>query len=298
MGTDTGTSEARVKLCVVSGKGGTGKTTLSVGLAMALAAGDGDPVTLLDCDVEEPNVHLYLRPSQVQLSQVQVPVPEWDAARCNACGACRRACAFGALALFGDRLEIFPEHCHSCGACFYVCPQQALREIPRSTGTLHQGQAGVLKVIWGELSVGEPRPVPVIEAVRAAAKGSARVIIDGPPGTSCALVATASEADVALVVTEPTPFGRHDLEAALEVLKELGVPAAVALNKSEVADGGIHNLCLAMGVPLLLEIPFDPRLAELGAAAIPLSEVEPAWGPVLMELWLELEYLATTRGAA
>lgn len=297
MGTDTGPSEARVKLCVISGKGGTGKTTLSVGLAKALAAG-GDPVTLLDCDVEEPNVHLYLRPGQVQRSPVEVSVPQWDEARCTACGACKRACAFGALALFGERLEIFPEHCHSCGACFYVCPWQALRETPRSIGTLYQGQAGVLKVVWGELSVGEPRTVPVIEAVRAAAEGAARVIIDGPPGTSCALVAAASEADVALVVTEPTPFGRHDLEAALEVLKQLGVPAAVALNKSEAVDGGIHNLCLARGVPLLLEIPFDPRLAELGAVAIPLNEVEPAWGPVLTELWLELEYLATIRGAA
>ena len=286
-----------MKLCVVSGKGGTGKTTISVGLAKALAAVAGDPVSLLDCDVEEPNVHLYLRPGQLQHTQVQVPVPVWDASRCSACGDCKQACAFGALALFGDRLEIFPEHCHSCGVCLFVCRQLALQEEPRSIGTLHQGQSDGVAVIWGELSVGEPRPVPVIEAVHAAGQGAPRMIIDGPPGTSCALVAAAGEADVALVVTEPTPFGRHDLEAALGVLKELGVPAAVVLNKAGAEDGGIPRLCRARGIPLLLEIPFDKQLAELGAAAVPLSEAAPIWGPVLRNLWLELEHLASSRGA-
>lgn len=278
-----------MKLCVVSGKGGTGKTTLSVGLASALAGALYSGVSLLDCDVEEPNAHLYLHPDNLSATSVSVKVPIWDAAKCSACGACKQACAFGALALFGDHLEIFPEHCHSCGACMFVCSQQALGEVERPVGTLQQGIVDGVTLSWGELTVGEPRSVPVIEAVLEAAQGQATIIIDGPPGTSCALMAAADGADVALVVTEPTPFGLHDLSAALDVLDVLGVPAAVVINKANDDDAGIVEFCRTRGVSVLLEIPFDRQLAACGAEAMPLNRIAPEWESKLVRLWRLLE---------
>ncbi len=278
-----------VKLCVVSGKGGTGKTTLSVGLACALAEAQGTAVTLLDCDVEEPNAHLYLQLGTLVKREISVLVPVWDPKDCTACGACKRACDFGALALFGDHLEIFAEHCHSCGACLYACPQQALMEVPRSVGRLQKGTVAGVELIWGELTVGEPRSVPVIEAVLEATQADTPVIIDGPPGTSCALIAAADGADAALVVTEPTLFGLHDLTAVLDVLDTLEVPAAVVINKANDEDSGIRALCRARGVPVLLEIPFDRQLAERGAEAVPLNRIDPAWGAQLVRLWEMLQ---------
>ncbi len=287
-----------MKLCIVSGKGGTGKTTLSVALAMVLADHRGGGVALLDCDVEEPNAHLYLRPAQANCRSVTVPVPTWEAAACRACGACKEACRFGALALFGGRLEIFPEHCHACGVCVHVCPHGALHETPRVIGLLWGGQADGLVVQWGELTVGEPRPVPLIEAVRQGENTVAHVIIDGPPGTACSLVAAASGMDAALVVTEPTPFGLHDLQAALDVLEVLGVPAAVVVNKATDEDGGIDACCRSRGVPVLLRIPFDRQLAASGARAIPLHRAAPGWGKALMRLWSAVETQVRLRRSA
>lgn len=287
-----------MKLCVVSGKGGTGKTTLSVGLAGALAVATGGRVALLDCDVEEPNVHLYLPPESPEQSDVSVRVPSWNGEACNACGACKKACAFGALALFGDHLEIFAEHCHSCGACLYVCPRQALTEVERPVGRLLRGVVDGVRVIWGELTVGEPRAVPVIEAVLDSVPEEAQVVIDGPPGTSCSLVAAARGADAALVVTEPTPFGLHDLSAALNVLDLLGVPAAVVINKAGDEDAGIEGFCRLRGVPVLLRIPFDRRLAGSGAEALPLNRVAPEWGEQLVRLWWKLKTEVAPRRTA
>ncbi len=270
----------------MSGKGGTGKTTVAVGLAVSLAgAGTGEP-RLVDCDVEAPNAHLYLRPDAVHESEVTVTVPAWERERCTRCGACARACAFGALGLFGDQLVVFPEHCHGCGACLYVCPEGALSEQPRRIGVVNRGRGGGVRVTWGVLDVGQPRAVPVIEAARGdAGPGSGQTVLDGPPGTACSLAASARSADGALVVTEPTSFGLHDLELACDALQVLNVPAAVVLNKATGERGPIHDYCDRRGLPVLLEIPLDRGVAEAGATATPLPDAFPSYRSAFQDLW-------------
>ncbi len=282
----TGTGRPAVELCVVSGKGGTGKTTVAVGLAVSLAgAGAGEP-RLVDCDVEAPNAHLYLRPDAPEETEVTVMVPVWDPGRCCRCGACANACAFGALGLFGDRLVVFPEHCHGCGACGYVCPEGALSERPQRIGVVNRGRAGGVVVTWGVLDVGQPRAVPVIEAARARGRtGSDQTVLDGPPGTACSLAAAARGVDGAVVVTEPTAFGLHDLELAWESLRVLGVPAGVVINKAVGGRGPVHAFCERKGLPVLLEIPLDRAVAEAGAAGTPLPDAFPRYRTVFQDLW-------------
>lgn len=284
-----------MRLCVVSGKGGTGKTTISVGLAKALASTRRETVKLLDCDVEEPNAHLYIRPTQVNTSDVKVRLPQWDKSKCNQCGKCKSTCAYNAIALLGDHLEIFQEMCHSCGVCTYICPPFALSETMHSIGKVNSSRIDNLKIYWGELNIGEPRSVPVIEAVLENSEGENHVVIDGPPGTSCSLVAAATGSDLALVVSEPTPFGCHDLETTLEVLKTINVPAAVILNKAHTTSEEIYVLCEKRRVQILDEIPFDRKVARKGAEAVTINEIDQEWPPIMLKLWSKLETLYSER---
>lgn len=284
--------ESAVNLCILSGKGGTGKSTLSVSLAAWLAENLTDKrVTLLDCDVEEPNAHLYLTPPQVTQDPVSVLVPRWQKELCTQCGRCSNVCQFGAFAVLGDRIEIFSDHCHNCGACSYICPYQALPEHPHVVGRTLRGEVDGLELIWGELKVGEPRSTPVIEAVRRQA-GEGIVVIDGPPGTSCGMVAAASGVDLALVVTEPTLFGRHDLELALDALRALEVPCAVVINKSLFGDAGVRSCCERHKVPVLLEIPFRRDLAGSSAQQRILHRFAPEFNALLALLWGGLQHTA------
>ena len=281
-----------MNLCILSGKGGTGKTTLSVSLAAWLAEKQaGKQVTLLDCDVEEPNAHLYLAPPRVEQETVSVLVPQWHKELCTQCGRCRNVCQFGAFAVLGDRIEIFSDHCHNCGLCSYVCPHQALPEHYHAVGRTLRGQVDGVDLIWGDLNVGEPRSTPVIEAVRRQA-GAGTVIIDGPPGTSCGMVAAASGVDLALVVTEPTLFGRHDLELAIDALRALEVPCAVVINKSLFGDAGVRSCCERHKVPVLLEIPFRRDLAACSAQQGILHRFAPEFNALLAQLWNGLQQMA------
>jgi MinD superfamily P-loop ATPase len=249
-----------MKIAVASGKGGTGKTTLAVNLALAA----GGPVRLVDCDVEEPNAHIFLAGKPKRRLTVSVPVPQIDKKRCVACGVCAAFCRFNALVSFGVAPVVFPELCHGCGGCVRVCPKNAIREIDRRIGTVETSEVGAITLIQGRLDVGAASALPVIRAAKREA-GDGLVIVDAPPGTSCPMVAALKDADYVLLVTEPTPFGRHDLALAVETVRGLGLPFGVVVNRAVPDAQGVRDYCRASGIALLAEIPDDRRIAELYA---------------------------------
>jgi MinD superfamily P-loop ATPase len=251
-----------VKIVIASGKGGTGKTTLAVNLAIALA-GEGS-IGLLDCDVEEPNCHLYLKPPFDATDSVATVVPVIDGQACTGCGLCARACEFHALLALPGVPLLLPELCHSCGVCAYVCPEEAISDGSREIGVLGSGEVGGIYFRWGRLHVGEARSTPVIRTVKnlATAPSLDTVIIDAPPGVACPAVETLRGADYAVLVTEPTPFGLHDLKLAVQTAREMSIPCGVVVNRAGIGDNRVNDFCTSEGVPILLEIPDDRRIAE------------------------------------
>lgn len=255
-------------IAIASGKGGTGKTTLSLGLAAVMLG----PVQILDCDVEAPNCHLFLKPPIEHSEPVGILVPVVDEARCSGCGECERACRFRAIAVIGAKPLVFPELCHGCGACLSVCPEHAVSETLRPIGVVESGHTGEIGLVQGRLNIGEPMAPPLIRAVKRHTTAVARTIIDCPPGTSCPVVTALRGSDVAVLVTEPTPFGLNDLALAVETVRALKIPFAVAINRAGIGDDRVAYYCRAEGIPILAEIPDDRRVAE--AVARGLSPVE------------------------
>jgi len=261
-----------VKIAVASGKGGTGKTSVAVNLALSLGKAQ-----VLDCDVEEPNAHILLKPEVETAVPVEVHVPRILGDRCDYCGECARFCQYHALFVAGETALVFPELCHSCGGCSIVCPRDAIAEEPREIGKVYTGSSGDVELVYGELEVGEPMAVPVIAAVKRHVRGEGPVILDAPPGTACPVVETVHGSDFCLLVTEPTPFGLHDLKITVEVVRQLGVPLGVVVNFSGIGDRGVHDYCREEGIPILMEIPFDRGIAELYSRGIPFVEAMPEW---------------------
>ena len=248
-----------MRVAVASGKGGTGKTTVALGLALTAPGA----VRLLDCDVEAPNLGLFLETRITGRSPVRVPLPLVDAERCDGCGLCSSACAFNALACMGGPPLVFPELCHGCGGCRLVCPSDAITETSREVGVVEWGTAdGGIGFVQGRLDVGEAKAPPVIEAVKEHAADVGLTILDCPPGTSCSFVAAVRRADFLVLVTEPTPFGLSDLALAMEAARELGVPHGVVVNRAGSGADRVAEVCRKHGVPLLLSIPDDRRVAE------------------------------------
>ena len=246
-----------MKLAIASGKGGTGKTTVSVALALSAESA----VTYLDCDVEEPNGKLFLHP-EVKLSQnVSVPVPVVNRERCSGCGDCADICQFNAIVTQGEYAMVFPELCHSCGGCVYVCPERAITEEMHSIGSINIGQAGNVRYIEGLLNVGVSMATPVIDAVKDYVSDGV-TIIDSPPGTSCSMVSTVRDADFVLLVTEPTPFGLHDLKIAVKTLEDLKRPFAVIINRFEDTVNCVDQFCADEDIVVLLRIPESRKVAE------------------------------------
>lgn len=273
-------------IVVASGKGGTGKTTVAIALAQALAAEQGEgTVFLLDADVEAPNVHLFLHPALEHQEDFAPLVPEIDLDRCTGCGRCGAVCQYHAILAFPARGEgeqptvlVFPELCHSCGGCALECPEAAIREVPHRTGILARGWAGPIRFAHGVLDVGQAMASPLIARLKDWARAhSGVVIVDAPPGTACPVVHSMRGADFVLLVTEPTPFGLHDLRLAAGVARELGLRAGVVINRDGMGDDGVEVFCREEGLPILLRIPFDRRIAEAYARGQPLLEALPAY---------------------
>lgn len=260
-----------MKLAIASGKGGTGKTTLSCALAFSVL----DPVRLLDCDVEEPNSHFFIRPDILRKEPVHSLVPKVDAAKCTGCGECGRVCQFSAIVPLGKTTMVFNELCHSCGGCMRICPTGAITEIPKEIGQIEIGKHRHIEIVSGSLHVGQAMSPPLIRAVLRHADDDTLTLIDCPPGTSCPFVTAVRPADVVLLVTEPTPFGLHDLKLAIATLRELGKPFAVAVNRSNESRNRISEYCGEENIPLVLQIPEDRRVAEAYSRGETLTAVLP-----------------------
>jgi len=277
-------------LSIASGKGGTGKTLVATSLALSL---EGQmPVQLLDCDVEEPNAHILLRPEIDSSQPVTVPVPVVDKEKCTYCGLCSEACAYNAIAVAGRTVLVFRELCHGCGACSYVCPAGAISEEPRQVGVVESGRVGTMRFAQGRLNVGEAMAGPVIRAVKKQADSKATVILDAPPGTSCPVVETIRGSDFCLLVTEPTPFGLSDLTIAVEVAREIDVPCGVVINRDGLGDEGVERYCAQERIPVLMRIPFDRRIAEAYCRGETLAAAMPSWQEAFRELFGGIRDLA------
>ena len=271
-----------MRIAVASGKGGTGKTTVAVSLALSLSA--AEPIQFLDCDVEEPNAHLFLNPQFEAALSVDKQLPQIDHEKCTRCGACVEACEFNALAIMGGNVMVYDSLCHGCGRCGLVCPTGAISEVPHQLGIVESGTARGFPFAHGVLNVGETMATPIIHALKREIDPSKLSILDAPPGTGCPTIAALHEADVALMVTEPTPFGVHDLKAAVEVARTLDVPTAVVINRAGIGNDQVEKYCDEENIPIVLTIPFDRAIAESYAVGTPLVDAIPSWREQFVKL--------------
>ena len=274
-------------IAVASGKGGTGKTTVAVNMALSL-----ENVQLLDCDVEEPNVHLLLNPRMNETKPVYVLTPQVSEEICDHCGQCAEFCEYNALFVGSEKVLVFRELCHSCGGCIIICPKQAITEKKQQIGTVEIGTAANMEVIYGELEVGEPMPVPVIKEVKRQIDRRKTVIMDSPPGTSCPVIETVKGSDFCVLVTEPTPFGLHDLKITVQVLKDMKIPFGVVVNRAGIGDQKVHEFCEENKIPILLQIPYQRKIAELYSKGVPFSLEMPEWKENFQNLYDDVRKLA------
>jgi len=272
-----------MRIAIASGKGGTGKTTVAVNLARVLAD-SGQTVQYLDCDVEEPNGHIFLKPALTAAESVGIPVPVVDEKQCTGCRKCAEVCQYHAIAVLKKPL-VFAELCHGCGGCALVCPVGAIREEQRAIGVVESGQADGVDFVQGRLNVGEPMAPPLIRAVKQKVLTTGIAILDAPPGTSCPVVTVVRDTDYILLVTEPTPFGLNDLRLAVEMIRQLGVPQGVVINRADSGDQRVRNYCAAEKIPVLLELPDDRRVAEAYSRGYMAVRVLPEWRARILQLW-------------
>jgi MinD superfamily P-loop ATPase len=280
-----------MRISVASGKGGTGKTTIATNLALSV----GIDVQLLDCDVEEPNAHFFINPTFEETKTVFTPVPEVDEEKCTYCGKCSEICQFKAIAVVNKTILVFKELCHSCGGCMQVCPDNAITEKGRELGIIQEGHRNGIEFIHGKLRVGEAMSPPLIKAVRSHERPDELIIIDAPPGTSCPVIASVKDTDFVLLVTEPTPFGLHDLKLAVGAVEILDIPCGLVINRSDMGDHKVKEYADSINMPVLMEIPFDRRIAEAYSRGDPLVETIPEWKDRFLGLYQRINQLVSIR---
>jgi len=275
--------EEGMVIAVASGKGGTGKTTISVNLALSISNAQ-----ILDCDVEEPNVHIFLKPEISGKKNVFIPVPKIDKSKCIACGRCKQVCAYNALALLKDTVLVFPELCHGCGACSYFCPEKAISEVDKEIGLVEIGKREDLEFIHGKLNIGQAMSPPLIKAVKEYINKNKISIIDAPPGTSCPVIASINGSDFCILVTEPTPFGLNDLILAVDVVRKLKIPFGVIINRSNLGDDKTEEYCLKQDISVLMRIPFKKEIASAYSKGITIIEALPEYKQKFQELFRKI----------
>jgi MinD superfamily P-loop ATPase len=281
-------------IAVASGKGGTGKTTIATGLALSLAAEYSPPPLFLDCDVEAPNAHLFLHPDFNEQREVALLVPTIDESKCTHCGKCAEVCQYHAIAVLGRKTLVFPQLCHGCGSCTALCPEKAITETPARMGVIERGQArDAISFARGLLDVGQPMAVPIIRQLKkwAIPQPEQLEIVDAPPGTSCPVVESMRGADFILLVTEPTPFGLHDLRLTVEVARELNIPAGMVINRDGLGDARVDEFCQSEGIPVLMRVPFERTIAEGVARGKTLIEIYPEYGDQFRKMFTKIETL-------
>ncbi|WP_435237842.1 ATP-binding protein [Psychromonas sp. PT13] len=260
-----------MQIAIASGKGGTGKTTLSVALTQSL----DQPVQYIDCDVEEPNGDIFIMPTNVVTETVNVLVPEVDRSLCDGCGECADFCQFNAIISQGEYAMVFPDLCHSCGGCSKMCPKEAISEVEIPIGTITSGITNNISFVQGRLDIGKAMSPPIIHAVKNKIDADQLAIIDCPPGASCPMISTVSDADYIILVTEPTPFGLNDLAIAVETVRNLQRPFAVVINRADAGDDCIVNYCAQEKIRILLQIPNKKSAANQSANGYSILTVFP-----------------------
>ncbi|HEX74151.1 MAG TPA: P-loop NTPase [Dehalococcoidia bacterium] len=277
-------------IAVASGKGGTGKTLVATSLALSLE--NKKAVQLLDCDVEEPNSYIFLKPSFRYEETVSIPIPQLDGERCTYCGKCAEVCAYNAISVSPSNVLVFPELCHGCGACSYLCPENALTEINKEVGILETGWAEGIEFVEGKLTIGEIVAPHIIREVKKHINRERLSIIDVAPGTSCPVVEAVKGSDFCLLVTEPTPFGLNDLALAVDMVNKLNIPCGVVINRDGSGDSKVKEYCREEGIPILLRIPLDIDIARLYSQGITLVEGMPQWQEAFLKLYNDIEQVA------
>ena len=276
-------------ISIASGKGGTGKTTVATNLAFSLTGS----VQLLDCDVEEPNAHLFIKPGIEKVEKISIPVPEVDKSKCTFCGKCQQVCEYNAIAVIpsnretqaGGNVLVFPELCHGCGSCTYFCPKDAIKEVDRQIGIVEKGRKGSLEFVHGKLNIGEAMAPPLIRAAKAHIMPGKTVIIDAPPGTSCPVITAIKGSDFCVLVTEPTPFGLYDLVLAVDVLKKMNIPFGVVVNRAGLGNEDVDKFCEKEDIPVLMKLPFSRDIASAYSRGDMIVDALPQYKEMFQELF-------------
>lgn len=263
-----------MRIAIASGKGGTGKTTVATNLAW-VASRNGRSVAYVDCDAEEPNGHLFLKPQIASSRPIGRSYPVVDPRKCTHCGLCGEICQYSAIVCVGEKVLVYPELCHACGGCLLVCRPEAIAEALRDSGRLETGHAGPIRFLHALLNIGEAMSTPLIRQVKAEAPEADLVVIDSPPGTSCPVIESVRGADFVLLVTEPTPFGLNDLKLAVETVRAMNLPLGVVINRAGSGDDRTLEYCRMQSIDILSEIPDDRRVAEAYSRGLLASEMMP-----------------------